>query len=375
MKKIMIAALAALLQTAASQAQGLKDVIGRDLLIGAAVNTRQASGNMPEVDAVVSAHFNSVVAENCMKSALIQPEEGKFRFGAADSLVAFADRYGLKLIGHCLVWHSQAPKWFFTGDDGQPVSRDVLIARMTNHIKTLVTRYKGKVHGWDVVNEAIEDDGSFRKSPFYNIIGEDFIEIAFRAAHEADPDAELYYNDYSMAGQAKREAVCRLVNGLKAKGLRIDAVGMQSHCGLVYPRLADYEASIDAFAACGVKVMMTELDVNVLPDPKGFAGAAAIDQNFEYRKQLNPYTESLPDSVYREFEQRYLDLFDIYSRHRHQISRITLWGISDRESWLNDFPVFGRTNYPLLFDRQYRAKPVVKKLMELWEKGEGDRRR
>lgn len=367
MKKIMIAAIAALLHTMALQAQGLKDVIGRDLLIGVAVNTWQASGDMPEANAVVRKHFNSVVAENCMKSEVLQPEEGTFCFGAGDSLVTFARKYGQTLIGHCLVWHSQAPKWFFTDKQGDPVSREVLVKRLKKHIKTVVKHYKGKVHGWDVVNEAIEDDGSFRKSPLYNIIGEDFIEIAFRAAHEADPDAELYYNDYSMAGPAKREAVCRLVRKLKAKGVRIDAVGMQSHNGLNYPDLADYEASIEAFAACGVKVMITELDVNVLPSPEGFGGAA-IEQNFEYRKQLNPYAGSLPDSVYRQFEQRYLELFDIYSRHRHQISRITLWGISDRESWLNDFPVRGRTNYPLLFDRQYKEKPVVKKVMEMWEK-------
>ena len=364
----MIAAVAALLQTASLQAQGLKDVMGGDVLIGVAVNTRQASGDMPEANAVVSKHFNSVVAENCMKSEVVQPEEGKFRFGSGDSLVTFARNHNLTLVGHCLVWHSQAPHWFFTDKKGQPVSREMLIKRMQNHIRKVVKHYKGKVHGWDVVNEAIEDDGTFRKSPFYNIIGEDFIEIAFRTAHEADPNVELYYNDYSMGSPAKREAVCRLVRNLKAKGLRIDAVGMQSHNGLDYPNLADYEASIDAFASCGVKVMVTELDLNVLPAPEGFGGAA-VEQNYEYRKLLNPYTEGLPDSVYRKFEQRYLDLFDIYSRHRHQISRITFWGISDLESWLNGWPVPGRTNYPLFFDRKYQEKPVIKKVMDLWKKG------
>jgi endo-1,4-beta-xylanase len=191
-------------------------------------------------------------------------------------------------------------------------------------------------------------------------------EIAFRAAHEADPGAELYYNDYSLSNPAKRDAVCRLVRRLKSKGVRIDAVGMQSHNGLDYPDLSAYEASIDSFAACGVKVMVTELDLNVLPSPKGFSGAR-IEQDFEYHKRLNPYPEALPDSIYRKFEQRYLELFSIYRRHRHQMSRITLWGISDRDSWLNDFPVHGRTNYPLFFDRNYAEKPVVSKIIELWE--------
>lgn len=366
MNRLLIAAFAAL-QIASMQAQGLKDVIGNDMQIGVALNTWQSSGQVPEATAVVRKHFNSIVAENCMKSEVLQPEEGKFNFKAGDSLVQFARRNGTAVIGHCLVWHSQAPRWFFTGSDGKPVSRDVLIKRIQKHIKKVVGHYKGQVHGWDVVNEAIEDDGTFRRSPLYNIIGEEFIDIAFQAAHEADPDVELYYNDFSMAKPAKRATVCRLIRRLKEKGLRIDAVGMQSHSGLDYPDLKEYETSIDSFAACGVKVMATELDVNVLPNPQGFGGAA-IDQNFEYKKRLNPYTEALPDSVYRQFEQRYLDLFDIYSRHRHQMSRITLWGVSDRESWLNGFPVHGRTNYPLLFDRQYKEKPVIKKIMELWGK-------
>jgi endo-1,4-beta-xylanase len=217
-----------------------------------------------------------------------------------------------------------------------------------------------------VVNEAIEDDGSFRKSPYYNLLGEEFIEIAFRTAHEADPDAELYYNDYSMAGQAKREAVCRLVKKLKEKGLRIDGVGMQSHNGLDYPNLAEYEKSIDAFAACGVKVMITELDLNVLPNPQGFSGAD-IAQNFELQQKYNPYVDGLPAAKAKEVEKRWMELFNIYYKHRHQISRINLWGVSDGGSWLNGWPVKGRTNYPLLFDRQYKEKPVINEIIKLYQ--------
>ena len=238
--------------------------------------------------------------------------------------------------------------------------------RLIKHIKTVVGHFKGQVFGWDVVNEAIEDDGSFRKSKYYNLLGEEFIEIAFRAAHEADPDAELYYNDYSMSGEKKREAVCRLVKNLKAKGLRIDGVGLQSHNGLDYPNLDEYEKSIDAFAACGVKVLITELDINVLPNPEGFGGAD-IAQNFELQQKYNPYVNGLPADKQKELDKRWLDLFKIYYKHRAQIGRITLWGVCDENSWLNGWPIKGRTNYPLLFDRQYQAKPVVNDIIKLYK--------
>ena len=242
----------------------------------------------------------------------------------------------------------------------------MLKARLIKHIKTVVGHYKGQVHGWDVVNEAINDDGTFRNSPYYRLLGEEFIEIAFRTAHEADPDAELYYNDYSMANEKKREAVCRLVKNLKAKGLRIDGVGMQSHNGLDYPDLSEYEKSIDAFAACGVKVMITELDMNVLPNPEGFGGAD-IAQNFEFQQKYNPYVKGLPAAKQKEVNQRWLDLFQLYYKHRSQISRINLWGVSDAGSWLNGWPVKGRTNYPLLFDRQYQEKPVVNEIIKIYK--------
>lgn len=361
-----MAALAVLPGMMSAQQTGLKDALKGHFLIGAAINQRQSDGKDQRATDIIRQHFNTIVAENCMKSEKIQPRENKFDFRAADRFVKYAEKNGQVPIGHCLIWHSQAPRWFFKDSEGNRVSREVMIERMRNHIATLVGRYKGRIKGWDVVNEAIEDDGRFRRSPFYEIVGEDFIEIAFKAAHEADPDAELYYNDFSMAKPGKRAAVCKLVRKLKAAGCRIDGVGMQSHNGLDYPDLSDYEASIDSFAACGVKVMITELDVNVLPSPKGFGGAA-VEQNFEYQKKYNPYTKGLPEKVANEARERYKELFNIYRRHSHQISRVTLWGISDADSWLNNWPVFGRTNYPLLFDRKYEAKPVVEDIISLYK--------
>ena len=345
---------------------GLKDAVGKYCLIGTSINQWQSDGQDAAATAVLQKHFNCATAENCMKMEVLQPAEGLFDFRVADKFVAYCQQNGLKIIGHNLCWHSQAPEWIFSDSWGRPVSKEVLKSRLEKHIATVVGRYKGQIHGWDVVNEAIEDDGSFRQSPLYKILGEAFIEICFRAAHEADPDAELYYNDYSMSKPGKREAVCRLVKRLKDKGLRIDGVGMQSHNGMDYPDLTEYEKSIDAFAACGVQVMMTELDLNALPNPEGFGGAD-ISQNFEMQKKYNPYPDGLPADVAKKVQDRYMQFFKLYYKHRDQISRITLWGISDVNSWLNDFPVRGRTNYPLLFDRQYKAKPVVQDIISLYQ--------
>lgn len=360
-------AVAGISPLSAKNDKTMKDVLGKYFLIGTAVNVDQIwERNVDEAN-IVKDNFNAIVAENCMKGEEIHPEENRFFWDDADRLMKFAEDNGLTVTGHCLVWHSQAPAWMFTDERGDTVSRDVLIDRMHRHISEVVGRYKGRILGWDVVNEIFNDDGTFRQSPYYRIIGPEFVELAFKFAHEADPDAELYINDYSLSYPAKRDAVCRIVRKLKSEGYRVDGIGMQSHNGLDYPDMAEYEKSIDAFAACGVKVMVTELDVNVLPNPKKFGGAD-INQNFKYADILNPYKNGLPKDVEKQFEQRYLDLFKIYYRHRGQISRVTLWGVTDTKSWLNDFPVPGRVNYPLLFGRDNKPKPVVDKIIEIFKK-------
>lgn len=374
MKKITTLALGLLLASAAFAQKGnkaevlpsLQSTLGKHFLIGVAVDTRLPAGQDPAAEAVVKEQFNQVVAENCMKGEENHPEVNRFDFTDGDKLVDWAERNGKTVIGHCLVWHSQPPKWMFTDANGKTVSREVLIGRMYNHIMTVVTHYKGKIKGWDVVNEAFEDDGSYRKSPYYNIIGPEFIELAFQFAHEADPNVELYYNDYSTSKPGKREAICKLVRSLKSKGLRIDAVGMQSHNGYNYPDYAEYEKSIEAFAAEGVKVMMTELDVNMLPNPEGFGGAE-ISQNFELQAKYNPYVKGLDKKAQKLFNQRYLDLFKIIERHKDVISRVTFWGVNDGHTWLNDWPIKGRTNYPTLIDRNNQLKPVVKEIEKLFE--------
>jgi endo-1,4-beta-xylanase len=366
---LIITALLAtsLMANAKGKAMGLKDTLADSFLIGVAINSDQASGNDSLATAVISQNFNCIVPENCLKPEHMQPAEGKFKWRKAERYVKFGEDHNMTVIGHVLVWHAQTPDWFFKDSLGNTASRELVIERMRNHIHTVVGHFKGRIKGWDVVNEAIEDNGAYRKSPWYQIIGEDYIELAFRFAHEADPDAELYYNDYSMSVPTKRDKVCEIIKNLKAKGVRIDAVGMQSHNGLTWPTNEDYEAAIDAYAACGVKVMITELDMNVLPNPDSFSGAE-VGQSFEYDESLNPYKDGLPSDVEKRINDRWVEFFELFKRHKDQISRVTLWGVNDAQSWMNDWPIAGRTAYPLLFDRQYRPKAAVERIIKLYKK-------
>ncbi len=367
-KKTVLAGLLAIVvtacgaQTAVKKEATLKDALGDKFLIGTALNTRQSSGQDTNAVKVVKKHFNAIVAENCMKSEVLQPEEGRYDFRQADEFVKFGEDNGMTVTGHCLIWHSQCPRWFLVDKDGKNVSAEVLKQRMKEHITTVVSRYKGRILGWDVVNEAIMEDGSYRKSKFYEILGEEFIPLAFQYAHEADPDAELYYNDYNMHEPGKRATVVKLVNDLKKRGLRIDAVGMQGHVGMDYPDLSEFEASMEAYAATGAKVMITEFDMSALPTISRSANVAdRVD--FE-KKTLNPYPNGLPDSVSVEWNARMETFMNLFIKHADYVTRVTAWGVSDRDSWKNNFPMRGRTDYPLFFDREYRPKPFVQKLID-----------
>jgi len=341
----------------------LKEVFKDQFLVGTALDYGEMYSTNADLQDLIRREFNAVVPGNCMKADHTEPREGQFNFADGDRFLDLAERNGQVATGHCLVWHSKCPSWMFVDSLGRTVSREELIRRMRNHIYAVAGHYKGRVRGWDVVNEAIEGDGSFRRSPYYTIIGEDFIRLAFQFAHEADPDAELYYNDYGMDSPAKREAVVRLVKDLKAHGLRIDAVGMQSHLSL-WTNLAEYEKSMEAFAAAGVKVMVTELDVSVLPWPSEMPNAD-ISTRFEYAEKYNPYRKGLPKEVEKRLGETYTSLFKIYLRHADDLTRVTFWGVHDGGSWLNNFPIRGVTNYPLLFDRSLKRKPFVADIVNL----------
>ena len=336
----------------------LKDTFADKFLIGAALTNGQVAGADSAATALIRRHFNSIVAENCMKCEKIHPYENTYFWDDADRFVAFGEENDMFIIGHCLIWHPQCAPWFFVDDKGEFVDAETLKHRMRDHIHTIVGRYKGRVDGWDVVNEAIMEDGSYRKSPFYTILGEEFIPLAFQYAHEADPDAELYINDYGMNCKGKRERYVQLVNDMHDAGLRVDGIGMQSHMGLDYPDFDEYEQSLEAFASTGCNVMITEWDMSALPTVNR---GANIADTVAYQKVLNPYPDGLPDSISAIWNNRMETAMDIFVRHADVITRVTAWGVSDGYSWKNDWPVPGRTEYPLLFDRNNNQKPFLAK--------------
>lgn len=366
-KNILLASMALPLITACNETENksvtLKDALKDKFLIGTALNAQQITGADTAGVRVVKQQFSAIVAENCMKSEEIHPEEGRYDFTLPDQFVDFGVKNNITVTGHTLIWHSQLPAWFTVDENGNDVTPEVLKQRMKDHITTVVTRYKGRIKGWDVVNEAILDDGSYRNSKFYQILGEEFIPLAFQYAHEADPDAELYYNDYNEWHVGKRDAIVKLVNQLKERGIRIDGVGMQGHVGMEYPSLTEYEAAINAYAGAGVKVMITEFDMSALPSPRQNVGANVADVE-AYRQEVNPYTNGLPDSVATAWNNRMMEFFDLFLRHSDKISRVTMWGVADGDSWKNDFPMRGRTDYPLLFDRNHQPKPIVALIIE-----------
>ncbi len=305
---------------------------------------------------LVETHFNRVTAENDMKWSSIHPGPTSFSWTAADTFVEFAEQRGLQVHGHVLVWHQQTPDWVFTNDDGSDVSADVLWARVEEHIAAVAERYGGRVAYWDVVNEAFEDNGSLRDSKWRQILGDDYIAQTFQIADRLLPDSKLVYNDYSLFVQTKRDAVVAMVEDLKARGIRIDAVGMQGHYNLRRPGPEEVDAAITAYAGTGAEVLITELDLDVLPSEREIAGAD-LDATTASDPRLDPYSYCLPEEVEQQVAERWASLFEVFLRHSDSISSVTFWGVDDGGSWLNNWPVNGRTNYPLLFDRSQQPKP------------------
>ena len=355
-KALFIAALGIVTACNAQEEKGVKDAFIGDFYMGTALNEAQIIGVDVKGVETIKKHFNSIVAENCMKSEEIHPEEGVYDFTLADKFVEFGQANDMFIIGHCLIWHSQLAKWFPYDEKGNFVTPEVLKERMKDPITTIVTRYKGRIHGWDVVNEAILEDGSYRKSPFYQILGEEFIPLAFEYAHAADPDAELYLNDYGMNNPGRRNTYVKIANDLKARGLRIDGIGMQSHVGMDYPDMQEYEESLLAFAGTGCNVMITEWDMSALPS---INFGANISDTVAFKASLNPYKEGLPEDVDALWNSRMKAFMDLYLKHSDKITRITAWGVADGDSWKNDWPMEGRTDYPLLFDRNHQPKPFL----------------
>ncbi|HUP04840.1 MAG TPA: endo-1,4-beta-xylanase [Bryobacteraceae bacterium] len=357
-----VAALAALSLSAQAQTT-LKDAYKKFFYIGAAVNTAQCDGRDARGAAIVAAQYDTISPENDLKWERVHPKLDTYNFEPADSYVAFGEKNHMFIVGHNLVWHSQVPAWVFQDDKGQPLTRDALLQRLHDHIMTVVGRYKGRINSWDVVNEALNEDGTMRRSRWLQIIGDDYIIKAFQFAHEADPKAELYYNDYNLENEPKRNGAVELVKKLKAAGVPITGVGLQGHDDMEWPTIEQQDATIAAFKALGVKVSISELDVDVLPKASR-QPTADVSATAQGGANSNPYVNGLPDAVQQALAKRYADLFGVYLKYAGTVERVTFWGVTDGDSWKNDFPVRGRTNYPLLFDRQGKPKLAFDAVIE-----------
>ena len=358
MKPLALVFLAvAITQGQTSPTPALKDAYQGLFRIGAAVNTAQIEERDPIAHPIIAAQFNTISPENALKWQFVHPTPDSYAFDQADRYVAFGEKHKMFIVGHCLVWHSQTPRWVFEDAEGKPLTREALLDRMHDHIRTVVGRYKGRIGGWDVVNEALNDDGTMRQTQWYKIIGDDFIVKAFQFAHEGDPNAQLYYNDYSLENEAKRKGAVELMRKLKAAGVPITGIGLQGHLHLDGPDAKTEALTIETFAALGLQVNISELDVDILPRTTR-SDSADVSTTAAGTAQSNPYVNGLPDEMQQALAKRYSEFFKVFVQHHASIGRVTFWGVTDGGSWLNNFPTRGRTNYPLLFDRQGKPKPA-----------------
>jgi endo-1,4-beta-xylanase len=339
-------------EKATAQAPSLKETFKNDFLVGFAINTQQIEEKDTAAASVIARQFNAVTPENIMKAEIIQPGWNTYNFDLADKLVAYAQKNNIKINAHNLIWHSQLPAFMQHMQSADSVRR-----YFENHITTVASRYDGKVYSWDVVNEALNEDGSLRNSIFLQKLGPDYIVEAFRLAQKASPHSKLYYNDYNIEQPAKRAGAIALIKKIQAAGVRIDGVGIQGHWRANNVPMKDIEESIKEFSALGVEVMFTELDLGVLPNPWDNT-TADVSKTAKGDATMNPYANGLPDSVEQMQAKAYADLFTLFLKYKKDISRVTFWGVNDGQSWLNDWPIRGRTNYPLLFDRNFHPKPA-----------------
>ncbi|WP_100614156.1 endo-1,4-beta-xylanase [Confluentibacter citreus] len=351
----------------------LKEAYKDAFLIGSAVNLEVSSGIDSVSQNIIIQQFNSITPENVMKAEVVNPERGVYDFKAADDFVAFGQKHNLFIVAHTLIWHNQTPAWFFQDEAGNPNTPEAQIEQMRKHIETVAGRYAGKVQAWDVVNEVIDNDGSYRsETAWVKSIGngDDLVKHAFKFASEYAPDTELYYNDFNAWRPEKRDGIMRMVRLLQKENIRIDGIGIQGHWGLNYPKTEYIEAAIDSFASLGVKVMITELDVDVLPLTKEgqIIGTGLLHPQYEleeFKTFLDPYKHGLPLAEEEALAKRYAELFGIFYRKRDKIDRVTVWGLHDGMSWKNDYPLFGRTNYPLLYDRNKQPKLALEAILNV----------
>ena len=324
----------------------LKSAFKNDFMIGVALNQRQFTEQDTNGAALVKRQFNAISPENVMKWESIHPRPGTngYNFDAADRYVEFGEKNGMFIVGHTLIWHGQTPRWVFQGEGTNAITREELLERIRDHIHTVVGRYKGRIKAWDVVNEALGEDGSLRKSQWDKIIGDDYIAKAFQYAHEADPKAELRYNDYSIENERKRGGVIALVKKLQAEKVPIGGLGSQTHANLTWPSADLLDSALTAFAELGIPISITELDVNA-------AQGGQRSQSAEVSQNAQSAAGSVVDAANQKLADQYASLFRVFLKHRKNIKLVTFWGLTDRDSWR-------RAGKPLLFDGEWQPKPA-----------------
>lgn len=343
----------------------LKEAFANDFLVGVAVAQDIITRHDTASINLICEQFNAVSPESVLKPEYIHPAPDVWDFSQGDAYCQFAAEHGLKPLGHTLMWHNQTPDFFWLNPDGSVRSDEEMRAILVEYIEKTASHFAGKVYAWDVVNEIVSEEGGYRNDKgwekYYRGDKDELVALAFSTAQRCDPNAELYYNDYNMWRQTKVDGAVHIVEMLKSKGIRIDGVGIQAHWGLNYPDMKDVETTIDRLYALGVKVMITELDVDMLPFSKEgqMTGKAMYDpalQREEFMKYLNPYANGLPAEVDQQIADRYEEIMRTIYNKRDKISRVTLWGLHDGVSWKNDYPIPNRINYPLLFDRNLQKK-------------------
>ncbi|GAB0110947.1 endo-1,4-beta-xylanase [Pseudoalteromonas distincta] len=364
--------LAGSLSVDAAQDPALKNTFADSFKMGVAVNQDIVTGQNTAAQSIIAKQFNTVTLENAMKAEVIYPQQGKVDFSGADAFIDFAKQNNMFTVGHTLVWHNQTPDWFFTNSKNEPNTPAEQLEQMRKHIELVAGRYKNKVDAWDVVNEVIADDGSYRPTVWVNRVGDGdtMVKAAFKYAQQYSPNTELYYNDFNAWRPEKRDGIIRMIKMLQKEGIRIDGIGIQAHWGLNFPKMQYIEQAIDAYAALGIKVMITELDIDVLPLTKEgqITGTDMMKPQFqleEFETYLDPYKNGLPSDVEAQLNARYKALFELFYAKRDVIDRVTFWGLHDGMSWKNDYPIPNRTNYPLLWNRNLTPKPIIKTISDV----------
>ena len=336
-----------------TQEQGLKDYYQDYFPMGVAVSPRALQDSAQA--ALITTQFKSMTPENVMKMGPLHPEQNRYNWEPADEIIAFAEANNMIVRGHNLIWHQQYPDWFFKDADGNQIIKDTLYARMKKHITDVVSRYKGKIYAWDVVNEAVSDDSTTvyrEESPFYKIAGEEYLAKAFEYAHEADPDVKLFYNDYNAVRPEKRERIYKLVKKLVDAGVPIDGVGIQGHWSIFEPTEAELQKAITQYSSLGLDVQVTELDISL----------------YKWEKESREKRADEQDDFTPELEQKQIDQYDmvfkVFRENKGTLTGVTFWNISDKNTWLDGYPVPGRKNYPLLFDQNLKPKKAFYKVTD-----------